>query len=116
MAEERTFIVTIDVTNTDLDIADVREVLTTNNRISNWWNYIPGVYLIRTVLTADQLSELIKPRSADASFLVSEVNLGASQGWLSDRVRLRLALPSGPLEHDQLQRAPLCPADERGPD
>ena len=85
MAEERTFIVTLDVTHPDLDIANVRDVLTTHDCISNWWNYIPGVYLIRTILTADQISDLIKPKSANASFLVSEVNLGRSEGWLSDR-------------------------------
>jgi hypothetical protein len=85
MAEERTFIVTIDVTDPDLQIANVREVLTTHEGISNWWNYIPGVYLVRTVLTADQIGDLIKPKSAGASFLVTEVNLRRSEGWLSER-------------------------------
>jgi hypothetical protein len=85
MAEETTLIVTIDVTDPDLEIARVREALTTHDRISNWWNYIPGVYLVRTELTPDQISDLIKPVAANASYLVMEVNPGHSEGWLSDR-------------------------------
>ena len=70
---ERTWIVVADATDPDLDIAEVRTFITTSGDISNWWNYIPGTYIVKSNLGPDELSDRLKPLTRDARFLVMQV-------------------------------------------
>ncbi len=84
MREQKVFIVTLDLTDPALEVSEVRKRLTSDSRIGTWWNHLPGVYLVKTDLTANELSELVKHRAGNANFLVAEVNLAESEGWLPD--------------------------------
>jgi hypothetical protein len=82
MRDEKVFIITLDVNGPDLEVSHVLRRLADHPDVSNWWNHIPGVYLVKTSLGADQLGDLVKLSAGDANFLVAEVNLAQSEGWL----------------------------------
>jgi hypothetical protein len=82
---EHTYLVAIDAWNTTHDVSIVKEFIRTNPHITNWWNYIPYVFLIVTQWSTDDLSNALKEYTKDASLLVIEVKLKTAQGLLPER-------------------------------
>jgi len=82
---ERTLIIVIDAIDPTLDIEEVRRFITESSEISNWWNHIPGTYIVRTTLGADELSDRLKQHTGDVRFLVIGVDPAESDGWLPER-------------------------------
>ena len=82
---DRLMIVTLDITDPRLEIEEVRKLITSDENISNWWNHIPGVYLVTTNCDAEELSERIRPLLNETSFLAMEVNPAESEGLLPKR-------------------------------
>lgn len=83
--DQHTFMVVFDVTDPELEIPDVRRVITGSAEFTNWWNHIPGTYLITTALNAEQVAERLRPSAGDARFLVIAVDPTQSEGWLPER-------------------------------
>lgn len=79
---ERTFLIAVDAWNTSHDISTVKDYITSTPKISNWWNYIPYVFIVRTELSPDELSRDLRQFTKDASLLVIEVRHEVSQGLL----------------------------------
>jgi hypothetical protein len=51
--------------------------------ISDWWHYIPNIYLVATTLSPSQLYNLIVPGAAGIQYvLIVEVKPGNNYGWL----------------------------------
>jgi hypothetical protein len=85
MTTERTFLIAVDATDARLDMAEVRYPLTADARISGWWNYIPGVFLVTTTLGATELGDLVRAHAGQTAFLVTAADLSATDGWLPGR-------------------------------
>jgi hypothetical protein len=79
---ERTYLVAIDAWNTTHDVSMVKDFIMDSPVITDWWNYIPYVFLLVSPLSADELSDALKPYTRDASLLVIEANSGSAQGLL----------------------------------
>ena len=62
----------------------VRDLLRDDVRFAHWWNHIPGVFLTITRVDVDTLSSLLRERLADASFLVTAIDLSRTDGWLPE--------------------------------
>lgn len=82
---QQTLMVVFDVTDPELEIPDVRRVITGCAEFTNWWNHIPGTYLITTSLNAGEVAERLRPSARDARFLVIAVDPAQSEGWLPER-------------------------------
>lgn len=82
---DRIFLVVVDTTDPDMDIAALRGFITTSDEVSNWWNHIPGTYIVTTGLTVDELSDRLKSLTGDARFLVIHIDPAESEGWLPER-------------------------------
>ena len=85
MSENHTYIVTLDMSDPDLELKRVRTALTADDRIAKWWNYLPGVYIVQTDLSVKDVTSRVHKHAGNTSFLVSEIDLSASNGWLPDR-------------------------------
>ena len=81
---ECTYLVAIDAWNTNHDVSAVKEFIRNSPAITDWWNYIPYVFLLVSPLSADELSEALKPYTKDAGLLVIEANPRGSQGLLPE--------------------------------
>lgn len=62
--------------------------LTEHPDVINWWHYVKSVYLIKTSVAVNELSEmvitLLRRYSLNVRHLVIEVNLDNRQGMLPD--------------------------------
>ncbi len=81
----RTFIVTIDISDPTFDTEGLKAFILSSPEITSWWNHLPLVFLITTELDAEALSERLRPYAGKARFLVMEVNLAESEGALPER-------------------------------
>ncbi len=82
---ERTLIVVFDVTDRELEIARIRQAITSDPDVINWWNHIPGTFLVTTDLGAEELADRLKRLAGDARFLIMQVSPTESEGWLPER-------------------------------
>ena len=100
---EQTYLIAIDAWNPDFDQKAVKEIIKNHPGITNWWNYIPFVFLVVSPLSADELSEALKPHTKDASLLVIETNTRNSEGLLPEPawnwIRRRSRQPSAGLRN-----------------
>ena len=85
LTTEHTYLVAIDAWNTTHDVSAVKDFIRDSPDITDWWNYIPYVFLLVTPLSAAELSEALKVHTKDASLLVIEANPQNSQGLLQER-------------------------------
>jgi hypothetical protein len=85
LTSEHTYLVAIDAWNAKNDVSTVKEFIRNSPDITDWWNYIPYVFLLVTPMSADELSEALKVHTKDAGLLVIEANPGNSQGLLDER-------------------------------
>ena len=82
---ERIFLLTVDLFDSTLDLDALKEFVKTSTLFDNWWNHIPGVFLLVSDRSAGQISEALRKYTHDASFLVMEVDSRESDGWLTER-------------------------------
>jgi hypothetical protein len=81
---EHTYILNIDANGPPEDLVKIQHYVTTSTDFSSWWNHLPMVFMLESVLSADALGERLHALTPDARFLVTEVNLAESQGWLPE--------------------------------
>lgn len=82
---DRTYIVTLDALDPILDFAAVKEAIKGSPHVQAWWNHLPGVFLVTSNLDADGVSELLRPHTGRARFLVLAVELAQSEGALPEQ-------------------------------
>jgi hypothetical protein len=51
----------------------------------NWWNHIPGVFLVVSDKDVGTISKAIRRYTKDARLLVVEANIAESEGLLPER-------------------------------
>ena len=69
----------------DADVAEVKAYLKNDHVFTHWWSYLPSVFLVTSDLTANEITDRLRPVTGEASFLVSRVNLDDTEGWLPSR-------------------------------
>ena len=67
------------------DVAVVKEHIKLDDRFSHWWNHLPGVFMVTSRLTADEITEQIRPLTGESRFLVVRVDLNDTEGWLPQK-------------------------------
>ena len=82
---DRMFMVSVDITDPAFEVGSLKRLIKDSKDISGWWNHIPSLYLIRTKLDEDQLTDLLRDATRDARLLVMQVEPSVSQGWLRER-------------------------------
>ena len=82
--DERTYVVTVDLLDPTLDLDALQEFVKTTPLLENWWNHIPGVFLVVTDHSPTELSKAMKPFTHSARLLIMEVNPAQSDGWLPE--------------------------------
>lgn len=82
---ERTYIVTLDALDPMVDFPAVKQAIKGSPHVRAWWNHLPGVFLVTSDLDADGVSELLRPYTRGARFLVVAVELAQSEGALSEQ-------------------------------
>ena len=68
-----------------IDPEELHLFVSRENIARRWWHYIKSVYLIKSEFSADEIAEALPQSMREAGFLVVEVNLANSSGWLSDK-------------------------------
>ena len=100
---DKVYFITFDATDPSVDHARLKGFLKAGSpNVENWWNHIPNVFLISTGLDADAISDLIRPFTGRARFLVMEVHPEESEGSLPERAWQWICTRS---QHDELSRA-----------
>ena len=67
------------------DVAAIKDYIKLDDGFSHWWNHLPGVFMVTSGLTADEITEKIRPLTGDARFLVVRVDLNDTEGWLPQK-------------------------------
>jgi hypothetical protein len=62
--------------------ASFSETIESDPRISDWWNHIPGFYIVVSDRRASELTALMKPYVDPWPFMVVKVDLDDAKGWL----------------------------------
>nr|WP_294506600.1 hypothetical protein [uncultured Rhodopila sp.] len=81
----RTFLITFDLLDSTLDLVGLKEFIKTTPLFENWWNHIPGVFLVVSDADSGAISKAIRRFTKDARLLVVETNIAESEGFLPDK-------------------------------
>ena len=81
----RTYILTVDLLDPTLDLDALKEFIKTTTLFDNWWNHIPGVFLVISRHSAARIRREMLKYAHEARFLVMEVNPSESDGWLTEK-------------------------------
>jgi hypothetical protein len=81
----KTYLISMDLLDATLDLDGLKEFIKTSALFINWWNHIPGVFLVVSDHDAAAISKVVRRYTNDARALVIETNPLDSDGWLSDR-------------------------------
>jgi hypothetical protein len=81
----RTYLISLDLLDPTLNLDGLKEFIKTSDMFENWWNHIPGVFLVVSECNAAMISGALRKYTNDARLLVIETNPLDSDGWLSER-------------------------------
>ncbi len=81
----RTYLITFDLLDPTLDLDGLKTFIKTTALFQNWWNHIPGVFLVVSDRDAGAISEAVRQYTNDARLLVIETNTAESEGLLPER-------------------------------
>jgi hypothetical protein len=81
----KTYLISLDLLDPTLDLDGLKEFIKTSAMFENWWNHIPGVFLVVSDRDAVAMSKAVRHYTNDARFLVIETNPEDSDGWISER-------------------------------
>jgi hypothetical protein len=82
---ERTYIITVDPTDTSMDVAGLFAFLRSGSMFDQWWNHIPAVFMVKSDRRAKEILDAFRTYTKNAKLLVMEVNPEEADGWLSDQ-------------------------------
>ncbi|GAN77271.1 hypothetical protein [Acidisphaera rubrifaciens] len=84
LTEPRVLLLALDTAAPTLDVAALAGVLAADRRIAAWWNHLPGVFLLATRVPPSDIADLVRATAGGAGFLVTEIDLARTDGWLTD--------------------------------
>lgn len=80
-----TYLISLDLLDPTLDLDGLKEFVKTSDMFENWWNHIPGVFLVVSSRDAASISKAVRRYTNEARLLVTKTNLQDSDGWVSER-------------------------------
>jgi len=81
---DHTYLLAVDAHCSPEDIGKIQQYITASKDFRSWWNHLPMVFMLESELSADTISEKLHAATPDVRFLLTEVDLTRSQGWLPD--------------------------------
>lgn len=84
LTEPRVLLLALDTAAPTLDVAALAGALAADRRIAAWWNHLPGVFLLDTRLPPSDIADLVRATTGATGFLVTEIDLARTDGWLTD--------------------------------
>jgi len=81
---EATYILAVDASSSFADLEMIRQYITSSSDFSSWWNHIAMVYILETNASPETIGERLHELAPQVRFLLTEVNLVRSQGWLPE--------------------------------
>ena len=85
MANKHVYLIALDILNPTLDPIKLKGLIKTDPIFSSWWNHLPGVFLVTSDATADDITDLLRTVTGETNLLVMEANPSESEGWLPSR-------------------------------
>jgi hypothetical protein len=83
--KNRTYLITLDLLDPTLELDGLKEFIKTSSLFLNWWNHIPGVFLVVSEADAATISKAVRRYTNEARLLVIETRPEESDGWISER-------------------------------
>jgi len=68
-----------------VDTEALHNFISNSELVHNWWHYIKSCYMIKSELSAREIADALPRSMREGSFLVVEVNLSNSNGWLTEK-------------------------------
>jgi hypothetical protein len=81
---EHVYILAVDAKCSPAELEKIQQYVMTSRDFTSWWNHIPLIFMLETALTTDKIGEKLHTIVPDVRFLLTEVNLAESQGWLPE--------------------------------
>jgi hypothetical protein len=81
----KTYLITFDLLDPTVDLDGLKAFIKTSDLFENWWNHIPGIFLVISGESANRISQAVRRYTKDARLLITETNLLESEGWLPDK-------------------------------
>lgn len=79
------YLITYDHTQTVFSLSDIHKTITTNPRVSDWWHYLPNVYIVSVGLFvhSKQIADAIRTSHNGLKFFVVKIDLSDHNGVLN---------------------------------
>ena len=82
-AQHSAFLIAFDLRDPTLEYDLAVKYILDCRDFEAWWNHVPGVFLVVTRLSANEISDRLRAFTKGANLLVVQVDLENSDGWLS---------------------------------
>jgi hypothetical protein len=79
------FLIAVDLSDPTLDFQRLKSFIRDSDIFQNWWNHIPGVFLVTSTRSVETVSDEMKSMVGSARYLVMEANPAESEGWLPEQ-------------------------------
>ncbi len=76
------YAIVVDLADEQLDIKHIQFYVKNEPMFAHWWNYLPGLFLVETALSAIEITRRVKEHIGDVSFIVMQVDANDTSGWL----------------------------------
>ena len=83
--DKRAYLIAVDILNPNLNYVKIKEYIKAFPLFDGWWSHLPGIFLVTTEASAEEIADVLRPETGDTHLLVIETNLGESEGWLPSR-------------------------------
>ena len=81
---EHTYMLTLDANSALGDLEKIQHFVTDSPEFVSWWNHLPMVFMLETSAPAAAISRRLHALAPEVRFLLTEVDLSVSEGWLPD--------------------------------
>jgi hypothetical protein len=81
---KRTLMLVVDANFSLTELDKIARYVTTSPDFSSWWNHLPMVFMLETDHSTAEICKHLHAVAPDARFLLTEINLAATEGYLPD--------------------------------
>jgi|SRR5215831_20225437 len=69
----------------NVDTEALHNFISHSEMVKNWWHYIKSCYIIKSSCSVSDITDALPASIREGGFLVVEINLDNSNGWLTDK-------------------------------
>ena len=81
---EHTYMLALDANSALGDLEKIQRFVMDSPEFASWWNHLPMVFMLETSVPAASISRKLHALVPEVRFLLTEVDLSVSEGWLPD--------------------------------